>query len=388
MRGIFEILMVMAAIILPGYVAGEEVASLVAQLEGMTPYSAQVRYAVAMPMAEDDVVYSLTIASENHPADTLCGVAYIIDYSLDGSDTNGFTAYFDGHYYRYRDHRLLEYHRRWEPAVFETAAGGVQRNGQFVDLLPFSIAAELRRIAADTTYTLSPLKTSGDELSFRAVRRIAGHESQVIDFSFSAADGRPLKVNRLLNPGLLGEQEVTALYNYSDTLALRAFSSEEELMEKYPEVFERYRQSNFRVENLRGLPLPQFALPTPTRERYTYQKGEGFASPTAIAVLDPEVASAGATIGAVRDAVANLPAACDVIFMFIGNNTDLIEELTGQLQPGETTLTSATPFVRDTGVNSFPTIILCDREGVVADVLLGYSRSLTDNLLQRLLLLN
>lgn len=153
-------------------------------------------------------------------------------------------------------------------------------------------------------------------------------------------------------------------------------------MARYPEVFEKYRVSNYTVENLRGVALPGFALPTPTRERYLHNKGESFPSPTIIAVLDPDVASTPSVITILRETIDYLPRQTGLILMFTGNDIDRIEPLTGSARPGEVVLTSATPFIRDCGINAYPTIILCNSSATVADVILGARASLADDLLQ------
>lgn len=411
MKGNFELLMVIAAVCLPGKVSGEADANFIsgstpaqtataiaARLDNMEPWSAEIKYAVALPMADDDVVYTLQAATSANPADRLLGHNYIIDWELpaESGTSEGFTAYFDGHCYRYRDHRLLEYHHQWDSIPFHTAAGGVQRNGQFVNLLPFSIAGQLRSFTTDSTYTIAcsqSIVESRKATLLKISRHINGVESQQIEMAFDNDNGRPLKCSFLFNPGMLGEQEVTASYIYPDRkqsaggASLEAVSSEEELLARYPDVFSKYRVSNFSLENLRGLPLPGFALPTPTRERYLYQKGARFTDPTIIAVLDPQVASTRQTIDILRQTVANLPRQTSLIMMFTTNDTDLIEPLTGEAHPGETVLTSATPFIRDCGINAYPTIILCNSAGTVSDVMLGYRNSLAEDLLQAAMML-
>jgi hypothetical protein len=67
--------------------------------------------------------------------------------------------------------------------------------------------------------------------------------------------------------------------------------------------------------------------------------------------------------------------------MFVSNDVDLIESLAGRLRVGETYLISAAPFARDCGVNAYPTFLLCDRRAVVADVIIGSSSQLAEQLL-------
>lgn len=398
--------MVIAAVCLPGKICGETdaiasqdqtaaveaISDIAGRLDRLSPFQADIRYSVALPMTDEDVVYNLAIASSDNPSDSLLGKNYIIDWQLpsEAGISSGFTAYFDGHCYRYRDHRLLEYHHQWDSIPFHNSTGGVQRNGQFVDLVPFSIAARLRQMVADSTWTIviAPDIVEKREVDkVNATRCINGLESQIVNLAFDKENSRPVKLSIIYNPGTPGEQEVEAVYNYNWPDSLTAASSEEQLIARYPDIFTNYRESNFSVENLRGLPLPGFALPTPTRERYLYQKGATFAFPTIIAVLEPDVLTTPKTIEALRGVVDRLPRQTSLIMMFPSNDSDKIEQLTTGLRPGETILMSARPFVRDTGINSYPTVILCASTGTVADIFLGYSTTLADILLQSAALL-
>lgn len=380
---------------LPGVMsgkAGSDVITLADNLDQTTPFAASVRYAVTMPMAEEEVVYAIRLASSDNPADRLLGKNYLIDWRLPVAtgESKGFTAYFDGHHYRHHGHRLHENHFQWDSIPFRTSVGGIQRNGQFVNLLPFSIADMLRDMATDTTTTVTISYGEYDGQTtciVRATRHINGLESQRVELTLDKTTGRPLAFSTLYNPGLLGEQEVNAEYSYPASSEIKTVNSEEALLALYPEVFDKYRICNYSVESLRGMPLPGFALPTTTRERYFYQKGGGFAHPTIIAVLDPEVASTRATVTSLREAVDKLPRQTDLLLIFKSNDIDLIEPLTGGTRPGEAMLTSATPFIRVCGINAYPTILFCDTSGTVSGVILGTGSSLADKIIQEAALL-
>lgn len=382
--------MVIAALCLPGQMHGEAgpgVLSVAQRLDSVDSFAATIRYAVALPMADDDVVYTIGAATSDNPTDRLLGKNYIIDWQLpvESGISSGFTAYFDGHHYRYRDHRLQENHYTWDSIPFRTQAGGIQRNGQFVNLLPFSLARQLRDMASDSTYTAAltqGVAEGRDAYIIRARRYVNGLESQQWELAVDRSEGLPLKLSILYNPGMLGEQEVNATYDYSPTPQVKAVASEEALMARYPEVFEKYRVSNYSVENLRGLPLPGFALPTITRERYLHQKGDAFPSPVIVAVLDPNVATTPDVIATLRATIDRLPGQTSLIMMFSSNDIDSIEPLTGQPRLGEVILTSATPFTRDCGINAYPTFLLCDSAGIVSGVILGTASTLSDDLLQ------
>lgn len=159
-------------------------------------------------------------------------------------------------------------------------------------------------------------------------------------------------------------------------------------MAMYPEVFEKFRESNYRIENMRGLLMPSFSLPTLTGERYSRHRDDGFKSPTIIAIIDPSVATAKATVEALRSVQARMPRDTDIVFAFTGSNTDAIEEIVGSPSVGETDLISAKSLARDCGTAVFPTVMVVDREGVVTNVMLGFNNSLADDVIQSVALLD
>lgn len=364
-------------------------------LDGMAPFAAEVTYDVSLPMLEDDVIYKIEVASDTVKGDFLSPVDYLIRWSLpskDGGDpSTGFLAYFDGHHYRYRDNRLQEYHYEWDSIPFQTAQGGVQSNGQFVELLPQSIARELKSMINSGDYTVGyePMGVvDGRDVSIvtasQSVRGFTGRNYRLI---VERGTGRPLQINNEYNPGQISEQAVTIRYTYDAVEGLTAVTSEEVLMEMYPEVFERFRESNYRIENLRGVALPSFSLPTLTGERYSRQRGDRFKAPTVIAIIDPQVATAAATVKTLREVVAQMPRDIDLLLAFMGSNADLIEEVAGASGYSETDLISAKSLARDCGTSVFPTIIVVEPSGIVANVLLGFNNSLAEDVIQSLALI-
>ena len=408
MRGILEILMVIAVICPPGAHARritvvkdgaksprvESVAALADRLDNISPFAADVNFEVAMPMATDDVVYKVRLESEAQPIDTLCGMNYLVRWELprEESVSDGFLAYFDGHHYRYRDNRLQEYHFGWDSIPFLTAGGGVQRNGQFVNLLPTALAAELRAMMADSDFSLH----------FTADTVVAGRKSVVVSGvqttnGFTGRNYRlvadaetflPVSLSNEYNPGQVSEQGVEVTYSYNGASGSEVPLTEEQLVALYPEVFEKFRESNYRIENLRGLELPAFSLPTPTAERYTRHKGDPFKAPTVLAIIDPEVESARATVAALRKSVAAMPCEVDLIMAFMGSNADLIEEVAGAPAVGETILMSAKSLARDCGTSVYPTVLVLGRNAKVENVILGFNNNLSEDVIQSIALIN
>lgn len=407
MKGILGILMVIAVICPPGMSArritvvngdasakcGSSVEPLARQLEKIDSFSASVRYEVALPMATDDVTYDITLASGCNKTDSLCGMNYLVSWRLPRAESvaEGFLAYFSGHHYRYRDNRLQEYHFEWDSIPFQTAGGGVQRNGQFIDLLPVSIARELRAMGRDTTFSLAYAADTlfeGNHVAMvNATQTINGFTARNYRLVADRSTGHPLKICNEYNPGQISEQSVEAVYDYATSPRLKAVASEEELMAMYPEVFEKFRESNYRIENLRGLPLPGFSLPTVTGERYTRHRGDGFKAPTVIALVDPVVDTSVSVVRGLREALDTMPMQVDLILAFTGNNIDIIESVAASARTGEALLMSAKAFARDCGTSVFPTILLVGSDGKVENVILGFNNNLSKDVIQMLALL-
>ncbi|MDE5554088.1 MAG: hypothetical protein K2J10_02770, partial [Muribaculaceae bacterium] len=222
-------------------------------------------------------------------------------------------------------------------------------------------------------------------IAIEGVRSFAGVEALEYIYILDR-DMLPIKSEFVSNPGQIGEQLITATYDYSDDSPLSTVQSEEALIELYPEVFERFRESSFRLENLPGRRLPAFTAPTTTRERYAHSKDSKFAAPTVIAILDAEVGSTGATIRQLREAIESLPMQTDLIMAFVTNNKDKIESLVGELRPGEHLLMSARGIARDCGVTDTPVILICDRNAVVKDLHIGFNNDIGDFVIQKTIL--
>lgn len=372
-------------------VAGaQSVEELIERLESLSPFAADINYEVSLAMTDADVVYDLSVASNANPEDQHYGQNYLIDWSLTHNDeTNrGFSAYFDGHCYRYRDNRLQEYHFDWDSIPFVAGDGGVQANGQFVDLLPYGIASQLRVMSASDNFTVGyepRSRRNGRDVSIlTASQNVNGYVGRNFRLVVDCETCMPLFIENEYNPAQISEQTVRATYNYSDSPKIEAVEDEEHLIALYPDVFENFRENNYRIENIRGLPLPGFSLPTPTGERYTRQRGDSFTSPTVVAILSADNAAAPLTVKALRQAAASMPREVGLIFVFIGSHIESIEGVTGALREGEVVLMSGKSLARNCGTSVYPTVLVAGSDGVVADVILGFNNSLADDVIQSL----
>lgn len=362
-------------------------------------YNDTVRFTVGMPQLSDDVVYEVALRQIPAPDDKLLPCSYVIDWQLTGRDepSRGFSAYFSGNHYRYSSRRLQEYHYEADSMAFRPReigglkGDGVQRTAQFASLLPTLLADEIENLAKDPscTMTLNADTIIGgiSRTALRAVRHIEGQErtASEAEMIFDSSTLLPVRLHYENSPGTVSEQTVDADYltaTVGDPAGCPALT-EEQLIATYPDVFANYRRSNFRVESLPGNPMPEFALPTLTGERYSRLATDRFASPTLIVVLDPEGGFTGQFIDAVRQGVAQLPFAADIIWAFTGNHADTIESLTGPARLGETTLISARGLARDCGAATLPAALICRKDGRVADIIVGFNNNLAADVIQK-----
>lgn len=387
--------MVLAAICPLGVQAQGTVADISSSLKNLQVYNADAKFSVTLPQNDTDVVYDVNLQSITHDDDPYSPCEYLINWTLQApsGEVTGFSAYFDGNHYRYRDNRLQEYHVTWDSIPFLPSRGslGVQGSVQFADLLPQYIARELDRMMADPRYTLTvnpDAKFDGRKaVVVRSVMDVNDVTVMEKEFTFDADKMIPLRIDTESNPGSITEQSVLVDYTTPTSMEMSPLS-EERLIDMYPEVFEKYRESNFRIENLPSTPLPTFSLPTTTGERYTYHRGDKLNSPTIIALLDPSTSFNKELIEAVRGAVDQLPYNADVIWVFNSTNVDAIEEILPSIRPGEHSLMNGKGLARDCGASSLPVLIMVDSDGIVKNVNLGFNNQVQNVVLQSMALIN
>lgn len=353
---------------------------IAARVDSLTPYSATVDYTVTLPSGDDDITYSINLFSLDTGADDpLSTPGYLIEWQLNADSDSGnrnhrdinrgFTAYDSGNLYRYANNRLQEYHLPADSTVF-TAGGGLHRMAQFAELLPASIAGQLRQFAADPERYQSEIISSGQHINVKVSEIVKGLTARNIAIAFDAADSRPLSMQIENNPGTIAEQTVSARYNPA-AAAMPAALTEQALAERYPEEFGRRRVATLTVDQLKGEPLPAFSAPTVWGGRYSYERGQALAAPTIIAIFndnDPvKAAEIVNTLRAANGAVNGAGGAINLIFTFRSNDIDAAEETVGEARAGEETLISARSMIRDLGIRQFPMLIFVDRDGRVVN---------------------
>ena len=342
-----------------------------------------VNFEVMLPSAPDPVVYTIAIESRKVPADTITGCDYLVDWTLhkqDGGASTGFAAYFDGNHFRYRDIKLQEYHVSDDPVPF-LGEKGVALSAQFASLVPQIMARQIAKMASDTTYVYKVTKNA-ERITVRGVERIHGYDAMEYEYVFDAKTGLPVSIDQLYNPASITEQTNAGHFTWvvsNDCTAL----TEESLTARYPEVFEKYRVSNFKVHSLLGAAMPAFSARATDGSRYVHDRNTGFAQRTVIAVLDPAVASAEQTVRDLRLAADSSPVPFSIIFAVADNDADKVRTLTGTLRDGETALSSARSLVRDCGISVFPTLLFCNTKGIVKEIQLGTNNNLPDIVIQK-----
>lgn len=394
MKGKVRLLMVLAALV-PLCLSAQGIADVVSALEKAGCYEAKASFNVSLPQSEKDVVYNIRLSAAPSPGDRLSPCSYLTQWDMEtpSGPVSGFSAYFSGHHYRYRNERLQEYHTEWDSIPFMPRGNsdGVQASAQFTDLYPAYIAGELKKIEADPNYSVSVtpgVKFDGkDAVRVTAVMKVDGVTAMEKRFLFDATSGLPLRIDTESNPGQITEQSMLVSYSYPDEMHCPDLS-EEALTAMYPEVFEKYRENNFRIENLAGTQLPTFSLPTTTGERYTYHRGDAFAAPTIVALLDPAAGFNTELVASLRGAVDRLPSQTDIVWVFVSTNVDAVEGVIPSIRPGEHLLINGRSLARDCGVASLPVVIMADSHGRVKNVVLGFNNELGNVVLQTMALVD
>lgn len=376
--------------------AAQTVGEIADRLASNHCINATINYSVTLPQNDDDITYTINATAYTpQVADRLSPCDYVIRWSLPTPSgvSEGFSAYSDGHHYRFRDQRLQEYHLQWDSVPFLLGGGkdGIQNRAQFTELLPSFMARELKNTLADSTYKYSEpqITTSGgrEAIKLKMERVISGITAMERTYTFDAATMLPIHVDTESNPGSITEQSISADYIFVPTPECPSLT-EEKLIEEFPDCFGKYRQSNFRIANMPGTHLPAFSLRRPDGSRFTRSLTDPLPSPAVVVFLDPDTGFSSATIEAVRKGVEALPYQAMVIWAFPGNNVDEIEEMIPEMRPGEQIITGAKNLARDCGISSMPVVVMVDRSGVVKKVIIGFNNELADVVLQEMALLN
>lgn len=367
--------------------------SLAEHLHDAGCYNSSCTYRVYLPTHSEPVEYTVNLHSaDTAPGDTLAPCNYMIEWSLPTASgvAEGFSAYFSGTHFRFRDKRLQEYHSEWDMTPFAPrgfASGGVQYQNQFADLLPQFLGDKLDAMIADEAwqYKFHPdtVVAGQPAVVVDGCQRTMGYTSIIFSMVFDRETLLPRAIEYQNNPDQISEQSVSVSYSGTNTPANCRIDLDT-LMSLHSGAFEKYRENSFSLETLPGRPLPEISAPTPTGERYFRRSGDPFAAPTVVVFLDADVASTSKVIGEVRSALQRAPVATEILWAFINKRADDIDEIIARPEPGEFVLMSATGAARDCGVGAItPVLVFCSKDGTVSDIINGYNNDLPALVIQK-----
>lgn len=375
--------------------ANPTIGNIIARLDTISSYNGQAAFTVSMPQLSEDIVYDVGLTQLSTPSDRLGCQSYIIDWTMKntpGNATSGFSAYFNGNHYRYSGERIQEYHMEWDsipfrPEVIGSRSEGVHRSVQFFNMLPQAISSELTRMKSDSAYHVEfhpdTLISGRHMTAVDALLLQDGVTAMEAEYLFDPATLLPVRIHLENNPGSISEQTVIIDYLANSKAELQTID-EPTLIDRYPDEFALFRESNFSIENLPGRQLPGFALPTTTGERYSRRSSDNFRQPTIVALLDASVSFSADVVRQLREAIDRMPVNADLIMAFVDNNVDRIESIVTGIRPGEHLLMSARPLVRDCGAASLPTVLITGADGKVKNVIIGYNKDLTSDVIQKM----
>lgn len=358
-------------------------------LANMGQYLGDASFEVLLPSAADPVTYDITLQSKLAENDSLAPCDYLIRWTseLPTGAISGFSAYYAGNHYRFRNNKLQEYHiEENESSFLPMGKGsekmGVQYTAQFAEFIPQFIGNKLIEISEDAAYQYSfhpdTLVSGAKRIVVEGVKRNQGYDVQRFKYVFDKETKLPVCIDLEYSPGSISEQFVTVNY-YDESQHGPIEITEDGLITEWPEIFEKYRESTFRVENLVGDYLPAFSSQMlGSQERFTHHLREQLGTTTIIAVIDPEVSSAPATVEAVRNAVDALPMRVSVIWALKTNREEAALGLLKNIREDEKALMSANGLIRNAGITLFPTLLIVSNEGIVEDVVTGFNNQLEE----------
>lgn len=369
------------------------------RLASVECYADTCTYEVLLATLSEPVSYTVALRSALAATpDTLAPCDYYIQWSMPTPTgiSSGFSAYFEGNHFRYRDQRLQEYHATESLEPF--APGGDMRRGvqsqvQFADLLPAFIGRKFADMSIDSTYiyTIEPeaLIAGRNATVIKGVRRISGFDCTEYVYILDPETFLPRRIELENNPGQIGEQSLVIEYRETPSpMGSDCSINFDKLLANEGEAFEKYRESTFSLETLPGRMLPEISAPTTTAERYFHARGEGFAAPTILVFLDSAVDSTPAIIADVRTAIASMPMQIDVIWAFLDHRAEDVESVITCPLAGEHLLMHAGSAARDCGVGTLtPVIVFTGRDGMVRDFITGYNQQLPSLVIEKASLL-
>lgn len=353
-------------------------------------YTDSCTYEVTLPSISDPVSFGIRMFSTSSVTDSLSDATYLIEWRMLTSEnsTTGFSSYFNGHHFRFRDRRLQEYHASVDIQPFIPNGRidrGVQQSVQFYELLPQAIGRKLIEMDYDSAYTYNisqSVRKGKTVIRVKGTEHTSGYEACEFDYYLDSDTYYPVFISLVNNPGQIGEQSVSVSYLKAETY--EGEINMEFLTERHGEEFERYRTDGYILENLPGKPAPRLTARTLQGERYIYERGAQLNVPSIFAIMDSSVGTTQATIQAVNEALTALPFRVNVVWAFIDKRAEDVSAVLENLPTQENVLISAGSYARDTGAGHLtPVLIFVNRSGNVTDYIRGYNQDLVSLVIEK-----
>lgn len=365
---------------LPYGVKAQSLGDIINVLEGASPFAAEARFESGMTQSGEPAQYIVRLMSEASPADIYAPCRYLLEWEAPMADTtSGFTAYYDGNFYRYREGGLMqEYHASTQPWHFapgDDPDRGVQSQTLFANLLPQFLCERLGDLDRSTVRTDLTTVDGRQCVTISGDIVRGGYTAAQATYTFDAESLLPLHWRQLSNPDAPSEQLTEAWYSYPGAVKMPTSFTDDGMAALHPDAFGPLRESTFSVENLPGLPLPAFScrMAGPNEERMHHAAGEPLEKPTVIVFLARDTPGCIDASDAVRKAVDAADGDISVWWAFPSSGVVdyIVEPLRHIIRSNEMELIYARSLAAACRVKSCPTTILVGTDGVVKEIAVG-----------------
>lgn len=361
--------------------------SIIHRLDDIQGFRSRVSYSITQPLTDGVVDYTLDMAYRKMASDTLGGASYYIEITDGHPAVKGdFYCYCKGDYFNFANQRLREYHASENVAPFLSRQSddyiipGVHLSGLFVGELPGEMKKELCRFRdnpnAHISVTTDSAYGEASNITVFVEEQRRDLPLREITYKFDAKSLLPTYKEVVNSPGHMASQTVTT--RYEETLTGLDFPddyfSEKRLLRDKPEIMASFRKGNFRAEQLRGRPAPDFSLPTLSEgvQRFTLTPSQEM---KVLLFVDTKASFC-------PPAIERLDSLCretntELKVLFKENSRSDVEKYWEESGlKCEAPLYNASNVFIQYGVTGFPSAFLLTPDNDIADIYIGYSPDL------------
>lgn len=362
--------------------------SIIRKLENIQSCKATALYSVTQPLTDDVVDYTLDMTYQKTPSDSLGGTAYYIEITDGHPAVKGnFYCYSSGDYFNFANQRLREYHASENAEPFRTRQSddytipGVHLSGLFVSELPSEIVKELRRFKdnPDTKISITTDSAYGEpsNIIISVIEQKKDIPLREITYKFDANTFLP-KFKEIVNsPGHIASQTLTTHYEdvKINPILPDDYFTEKQLLREKPEIMASFRKGNFRAEQLKGHPAPEFSLPalSENNSRYTLTSGKNM---KILLFADTKASFCPPAIEQLDSLCQEEKTEFKILFKEAARS-DIEKYREENDLTNNPPLYNASNVAAQYGVTGFPTVFLLTPDNKIADIYVGYSPDLS-----------